>query len=60
MTMYEDNSIFMKMQLKSYKISGLGSLNLEDIDDDENPLPSSPILLSLAAIALVANITRKD
>jgi len=60
MTMYEDNSIFMKMQLKSYKISGLGSLNLEDIDDDENPLPSSPILLSLAAIALVASRTRKD
>ena len=60
MTMYEQNSISMKMQLKSYKISGLGSLNLEDIDDDENPLPSSPILLSLAAIALVANRTRKD
>ena len=60
MTVYEDNSIFMKMQLKSYKISGLGTLNLEDIDDDENPLPSLPILLSLVAIALVASRTRKD
>ena len=60
MTMYEDDSIFMKMQLKSYKISGLGTLNLEDIDDDENPLPSLPILLSLVAIALVASRTRKD
>ncbi len=60
MTSYEDNSIFMKMQLKSYKISGLGTLNLEDLDDDENPLPSLPILLSLVAIALVASRTRKD
>ena len=60
MIYYEDNSIFMQAQLKSYKISGLGTLNLEALDDDENPLPSSPILLSLAAIALVASRTRKD
>jgi hypothetical protein len=60
MTTYEDDSIFMKMQLKSYKITGLGSLNVEELDDDENPLPSSPILLSLAAIALVASRTRKN
>ena len=58
--MYEEDSIFMDMQLKSYKISSLGTLNLEDIDDDENPLPSLPILLSLVAIALVASRTRKD
>lgn len=59
MTMYEDNSIFMDMQLKSYKISSLGTLNLEGFDDD-NPLPSLPILISLVAIALVASRTRKD
>ena len=58
-TIYEDNSIFMEMQLKSYKISSLGTLNLEGIDDD-NPLPSLPILISLVAIALVASRTRKD
>jgi len=57
---YEENSKTMEMRLKSYKITGLGSLNVEELDDDENPLPSSPILLSLAAIALVASRTRKD
>lgn len=57
---YEENSITMEMRLKSYKISGLGTLNLEDIDDDENPLPGLPILLSLVAITLVASRTRKD
>jgi len=59
MKFYEEDSIFMEMQLKSYKISSLGTLNLEDIDD-ENPLPSLPILISLVAIALVANRTRND
>ena len=57
---YEENSITMEMRLKSYKISGLGTLNLEDLDDDENPLPGLPILLSLVAITLVAIRTRKD
>ena len=59
MKLYDENSLFMEAQLKSYKISSLGTLNLEDIDD-ENPLPSLPILLSLVAIALVASRTRKD
>ena len=57
---YEEDETFMNIHLESYKISGLGTLNLEDLDDDENPLPGLPILLSLVAITLVASRTRKD
>ncbi|MDC0243068.1 hypothetical protein OAK07_00080 [Marine Group III euryarchaeote] len=59
MKSYEEDSIFLDAQLKSYKISSLGNLNLKGIDDD-NPLPSLPILISLVAMALVASRTRKD
>ena len=60
LTVYEEDAKFMNLHLESYKISGLGTLNLEDLDEDENPLTSLPILLSLVAIALVASRTRKD
>ena len=59
MKSYEEDSIFLDAQLKSYQISSLGNLNLKGIDDD-NPLPSLPILISLVAMALVASRTRKD
>jgi len=56
---YEENSLVHETHLKSYKISSLGTLNLKDMDD-ESPLPSLPILISLVTIALVANRKRKD
>ena len=56
---YEENSLVHETHLKSYKISSLGTLNLKGMDD-ESPLPSLPILISLVTIALVANRKRKD
>ena len=52
MKMYEENSLTMEAQLKSYKITGIGSLNV-DVAEEEG-LPSIPFILSLVTVALVA------
>ena len=52
MKMYEENSLTMEAQLKAYKISNIGSLNVDDAE--EEGLPSIPFILSLVTVALVA------
>ena len=52
MKMYEDNSLSMEAQLKAYKLSGLGSLNIDGAE--EEGLPSIPFILSLMTVVFVA------
>jgi len=54
MKVYEENSLTMEAQLKSYKITGIGSLNV-DVEEEEEGLPSIPFIMSLATIALIAS-----
>tara|TARA_Y100000590_G_C15527496_1_gene941849 strand:+ start:16 stop:1047 length:1032 start_codon:yes stop_codon:yes gene_type:complete len=56
MKMYEENSLTMEMQLLAYKISNIGSLNVDDAE--EEGLPSIPFIMSLATIALIASRKR--
>ena len=56
MKVYEENSLTMEAQLKSYKITGIGSLNV-DVAEEEG-LPSIPFIMSLATIALIASRKR--
>jgi len=53
MKIYEDNSLTMEAQVKSYKITGIGSLNVDD-DTVEEWLPSISFILSLMTVAFVA------
>ena len=52
--MYTEDTMTMNVQLESYKISGLGSLDADGSDIVEEGLPSIPFILSLMTVAFVA------